>query len=209
MLLYPAALNSQVFSMQRDFTRPDVLQIAPMAAGRIDIQYRRVDCTPPNPVSIDIDNNVGSGGWLRLVVEVSTDIPSFSSSLITKIGRTHFSKAERHALAIRTSGNRTLPWSKPKAPCIRELNIANREMQKPHCTSHPFCLAWQLGQRLIIICRNPCRKLLDLEALLPCPSVELELPGHQWSINLAPLGKLPQPHHCHGIFNLLLTVARV
>lgn len=52
------------------------LQIAPMSIGRIDIKYRRVDCTPPNPVTIEIDNNVGVGGWLRLVVEVT---PLFKS----------------------------------------------------------------------------------------------------------------------------------
>ena len=40
-----------------------------MAIGRIDIQYRRVDCTPPEPVQLAIDSNVGVGGWLRLVVE--------------------------------------------------------------------------------------------------------------------------------------------
>ena len=51
-------------------THLHALQIAPMAIGRIDIKYRRVDCTPPLPVSISIDNNVGVGGWLRLVVEV-------------------------------------------------------------------------------------------------------------------------------------------
>ena len=49
-----------------------VLQIAPMAIGRIDIKYRRVECTPPLPVSISIDNNIGVGGWLRLVVEVGS-----------------------------------------------------------------------------------------------------------------------------------------
>jgi hypothetical protein len=51
-----------------------------MAIGRIDIQYRRVDCTPPLPVSIAIDNNVGVGGWLRLVVEVrpASVLSSFS-----------------------------------------------------------------------------------------------------------------------------------
>lgn len=45
-------------------------QIAPMSVGRVDMRYRRVDCTPPLPVSVAIDNNAGVGGWLRLVVEV-------------------------------------------------------------------------------------------------------------------------------------------
>lgn len=50
------------------------MQIATPSGGRIDMQYRRVDCTPPLPVSVAIDNNAGVGGWLRLVVEVSLSI---------------------------------------------------------------------------------------------------------------------------------------
>lgn len=46
------------------------LQIAPMLNGRIDIQYRRVECTPPVPVKVQIDGNSGTGGWLRLAVTV-------------------------------------------------------------------------------------------------------------------------------------------
>ena len=47
------------------------MQIAPMLNGRIDIKYRRVDCTPPVPVKVLIDGNSGPGGWLRLSVTVS------------------------------------------------------------------------------------------------------------------------------------------
>jgi hypothetical protein len=41
-----------------------------MLNGRIDIQYRRVECTPPVPVKVQIDGNSGTGGWLRLAVTV-------------------------------------------------------------------------------------------------------------------------------------------
>lgn len=47
------------------------MQIAPMLNGRIDIRYRRVECTPPVPVKVQIDGNSGPGGWLRLSVTVS------------------------------------------------------------------------------------------------------------------------------------------
>lgn len=46
------------------------LQIAPMEGGRINIQYRRVECTPPEPLKVNIHANVGVGGWLRIAVEV-------------------------------------------------------------------------------------------------------------------------------------------
>lgn len=42
-----------------------------MLNGRIDIRYRRVECTPPVPVKVQIDGNSGPGGWLRLSVTVS------------------------------------------------------------------------------------------------------------------------------------------
>jgi hypothetical protein len=48
-------------------------QIAPMEVGRINIQYRRVECTPPEPLNVDINFNYGQGAWLRIVVSVSSD----------------------------------------------------------------------------------------------------------------------------------------
>ena len=47
------------------------VQIAPMLNGRIDIKYRRVQCTPPANINVQIDGNSGTGGWLRLSVTVS------------------------------------------------------------------------------------------------------------------------------------------
>ncbi len=40
-----------------------------MEGGRINIQYRRVECTPPEPLKVNIHANVGEGGWLRIAVE--------------------------------------------------------------------------------------------------------------------------------------------
>ncbi len=44
-------------------------RFATPAVGRVAIQYRRVACTPPKDVEVQIDNNRGSGGWLRLFVQ--------------------------------------------------------------------------------------------------------------------------------------------
>lgn len=46
-------------------------KIAPMALGRIDIKYRRVECKPPQDMNIIVDQNRGAGGWIRLQVKVS------------------------------------------------------------------------------------------------------------------------------------------
>ncbi|KAK9820245.1 hypothetical protein WJX72_007952 [[Myrmecia] bisecta] len=44
-------------------------KIAPMSNGRINIRYRRVECTPPADLQVDIMDNNGQGKWTRLVVE--------------------------------------------------------------------------------------------------------------------------------------------
>ena len=51
-----------------------MLQLAPLANGRIALQYRRVTCTPQEPVKVRVDANRGSGGWMRLWVMVSPSI---------------------------------------------------------------------------------------------------------------------------------------
>lgn len=54
--------------------RPELLcamQISPISTGRINMQYRRVQCVPPGKMSVVIDNNVGTNGWLRMFVSVS------------------------------------------------------------------------------------------------------------------------------------------
>ena len=61
------------------------MQIAPMLNGRIDIKYRRVECTPPVPVKVQIDGNSGTGGWLRLAVTVSCwHYTDFSGTMMGK-----------------------------------------------------------------------------------------------------------------------------
>ena len=50
------------------------VQIAPMEVGRINIQYRRTECTPPEPLNVDINHNFGPGAWLRIVVSVRLTI---------------------------------------------------------------------------------------------------------------------------------------
>ena len=55
---------------------PACLQIAPMAGGLIDIQYAQVQCTPPSPMTVLVDQNRGAGGWIRLQISVSLPTPA-------------------------------------------------------------------------------------------------------------------------------------
>lgn len=45
-------------------------KMAPMALGRIDIQYRRIACQVPENLDIIVDHNNGAGSWIRLQVKV-------------------------------------------------------------------------------------------------------------------------------------------
>ena len=42
-----------------------------MALGRINMRYHRVECKPPSDMTVIVDQNRGSGGWIRLQVKVS------------------------------------------------------------------------------------------------------------------------------------------
>ncbi|KAK9867754.1 hypothetical protein WJX84_004352 [Apatococcus fuscideae] len=44
-------------------------QLGPMALGRIDIKYRRVNCKPPVNMMVDVDSSSGEGGWIRMTVK--------------------------------------------------------------------------------------------------------------------------------------------
>ena len=46
---------------------PPAHQIAPMSLGRINMQYRRVECTPPSSINVNLDINIGAGSWLRMM----------------------------------------------------------------------------------------------------------------------------------------------
>ena len=46
-------------------------QIAPWSGGQIYIKYRRVDCTPPGSIRIELMNVNGDYGWLRLTAQVT------------------------------------------------------------------------------------------------------------------------------------------
>ncbi|KAK9906413.1 hypothetical protein WJX75_001467 [Coccomyxa subellipsoidea] len=44
-------------------------KMAPMAGGRVDMRYRRVQCHPPSDLHVIVDQNRGAGGWIRLQVK--------------------------------------------------------------------------------------------------------------------------------------------
>ena len=49
-----------------------------MALGRIDIKYRRVACQVPQNLNVIVDQNRGSGGWIRLQVKVCATLKASS-----------------------------------------------------------------------------------------------------------------------------------
>ena len=70
-----------------------VLQLAPLPNGRILMQYRRVTCTPPDPITVRIDGNNGPGLWVRLWIEVCapallTSVPHIQQRELFKSNQT-------------------------------------------------------------------------------------------------------------------------
>lgn len=39
--------------------------------GRMNMRYRRVECTPPEDMAVSVMDFAGSNGWLRLAIDVS------------------------------------------------------------------------------------------------------------------------------------------
>ena len=65
----PHAKCRSVYSI--DLVSPATcLQIADWSAGSFDMRYRRVACTPPGNIKVDVDANSCANGWLRLHIEV-------------------------------------------------------------------------------------------------------------------------------------------
>ena len=56
------------------------MQIAPWSGGQIYIKYRRVDCTPPGSIRIELMNVNGDYGWLRLTAQVAHLLTRTSST---------------------------------------------------------------------------------------------------------------------------------
>lgn len=52
------------------------LQIAPWSGGQIYIKYRKVDCTPPGSIKMELMNVNGDYGWLRLTAQVTFSAPT-------------------------------------------------------------------------------------------------------------------------------------
>jgi hypothetical protein len=68
-----------------------------MDGGRVDIKYRRVECTPPSDMRVIVDSNSGDGGWLRLYVDVCAYLPP--SSVYGTLMRGNISFSPRRILA--------------------------------------------------------------------------------------------------------------
>lgn len=49
--------------------------------GRINIKFRRVECAPPQDVVVNVDNNRGGSGWMRLQITVGRALPCLSAYL--------------------------------------------------------------------------------------------------------------------------------
>ncbi|KAK9916962.1 hypothetical protein WJX75_009263 [Coccomyxa subellipsoidea] len=54
---------------QIDLQALTFLKIAPWYGGRINIKYRRVDCTPPSSIKLQLLNVNGDGLWLLMTVQ--------------------------------------------------------------------------------------------------------------------------------------------
>jgi hypothetical protein len=56
-------------SNQIDIQALAFAKIANPSAGRIKINYRRIECAVPSTIKVNVNNFAGAGGWIRLTVD--------------------------------------------------------------------------------------------------------------------------------------------
>ncbi|CAL5229279.1 g12572 [Coccomyxa viridis] len=95
-------------------------KLAPMNTGRINIQYRRVECVPPKPMVISVDSNGGQGAWLRLFVEQAGGLASVKNVQV----RTSGSTGGFQSLTNKWGSD----WETPNAPAFPlDINIVGAD----------------------------------------------------------------------------------
>ena len=87
-----------------------VMQLAPMAVGRISMQYRRTECTPPEKLKVQINGDSGAGGWLRLNVQKTAGSGGIASVQIKGSNTNWFSLTNKWGDAWETANAPSLPW---------------------------------------------------------------------------------------------------
>ena len=84
------------------------LQIAPWSGGQIYIRYRKVDCTPPGSIKIELMNVNGDYGWLRLTAQVTITPPPESTCPLcyVRTAEIHLDNILIRRLAVHSQGPR-------------------------------------------------------------------------------------------------------
>lgn len=87
-------------------------KLAPMALGRINMRYRRVDCTPPSGsgMGMKLDHNFGPGGWVRLLVDKAAGSGSIKSVQVKGSDGAWRSLSNTYGTAWEISSAPSLPW---------------------------------------------------------------------------------------------------
>lgn len=85
-------------------------KIAPMEVGRINIQYRRTECTPPEPLDVDINHNFGAGAWLRIVVSKAAGYGSIRLVQIKGADSDWMGMTNKYGAAWEVPVTPKLPW---------------------------------------------------------------------------------------------------
>ncbi|CAK0787061.1 hypothetical protein CVIRNUC_010277 [Coccomyxa viridis] len=95
-------------------------KLSAMDTGRINIQYRRVQCVPPKPMVISVDNNGGQGAWLRLFIEQAGGMAAVKSVQV----RTSGSQDTFQSLTNKWGSD----WETPNAPKFPlDINIVGAD----------------------------------------------------------------------------------
>ena len=113
--------------------------MAPMLGGRIDIQYRRVQCTPPSNLQIIVDKNSGTGGFLKMSVTVCATLLHRVYLFLTQL-------IHMHSCYCQAQFNKTAQYRFPMDAYLLRLSLS-QALADPH--------PWQSASGACACVRSP------------------------------------------------------
>ena len=135
---------------------------------------RRVDCTPPSSLGVNVNNNVGPGGWVRLVVQ-KTGGPGGVKSVQVKGGESGSWQPmqNKFGTAWEISSAPQLPWDFKFVSDDGQEVVASKAVDKSGRVGDlplgvqfgPSKAASSSGRKMLVDALEPAiRELLEAEA---------------------------------------------
>ena len=173
-LFFSLGLQNSLFSVFHSFLLLSPSPPPPIPPPSPNQPTRRVDCTPPSSLGVNVNNNVGPGGWVRLVVQ-KTGGPGGVKSVQVKGGESGSWQPmqNKFGTAWEISSAPQLPWDFKFVSDDGQEVVASKAVDKSGRVGDlplgvqfgPSKAASSSGRKMLVDALEPAiRELLEAEA---------------------------------------------